>query len=389
MMCFFDILSSTAFSISKTAMPSDSGRIGARGNSVTCTAQGICVWLGFVVAMYNTSLNLFYLLSIKYGMDSKHFSEKIEPFLHLVSILSPLSVAITFAALGWILPYGNVCVGAALPAAIGITCFVSFCLLFCVFSMISICWAVRQRTNIMRRYRFRPPANCIRTSATSSSVLEEIETVKQALLYTSAFILTFTSPLLQSIRVLMNTSSPRSKFLVISTGLLYPLQGFWNFVLYIRPGVNRIRRRDPDIYLIEAIRRVVFNVRSLENGQSEGACPNEDDSNEDASIAEIVNDNLTQMPSILAEDDCRSQVRSKRRRSFVQLSSVLYQESLDDLAKDDIETASLHIFPEKLNRDTSNEDASIAEIVSDNLPQKPSILTEDASSVEIINDNSP
>ena len=52
MMSFFDVLSSTAYLISKVAMPSDSGISGAIGNSATCMAQGICIWLGLAVSMY-------------------------------------------------------------------------------------------------------------------------------------------------------------------------------------------------------------------------------------------------------------------------------------------------------------------------------------------------
>ena len=84
MMSFFDVLSSTAYLISKVAMPSDSGISGAIGNSATCMAQGICIWLGLAVSMYNSSLNLFYMLSIKYNMSPMHFSKNIEPYLHLI-----------------------------------------------------------------------------------------------------------------------------------------------------------------------------------------------------------------------------------------------------------------------------------------------------------------
>ena len=46
---FFDILVSLAWVIPRLAMPSDIGVRKAVGNSFTCTAQAICVWLGFAV----------------------------------------------------------------------------------------------------------------------------------------------------------------------------------------------------------------------------------------------------------------------------------------------------------------------------------------------------
>ena len=152
MMSFFDILASLALAISRLAMPSDIGVRGAVGNSFTCTAQGICVWLGFAVPFYNSSLNLFYLLSIKYSMNHDDFSKKIEPFLHLISISIPVSFATIFAVRGEIVPSGNVCFGNSRNVAVTLACTTSFCILFCIFSMTSICWAVAQRAKKMRSY---------------------------------------------------------------------------------------------------------------------------------------------------------------------------------------------------------------------------------------------
>lgn len=332
MMSFFDILSSTAFGIADLAMPSESGIGNAMGNSATCVAQGIFIWLGLAVPMYNTSLNLFYMLTIKYSVNPNYFSKKIEPFLHLISILVPLSIAIVFAVNGEIEPRGNVCIGTSRRTAWVMLSISSFCLLFCVFSMVSICWAVKQRANKMRSHRFRA------SLTNNSRILEEDETVKQALLYTSAFILTFIFPLVQSVSVTVIGPSARCVVFVVLTGILYPLQGFWNFALYIRPGVNKIKAGDPNRSLIEAICEVVFNVQSPTTTMLKGNV-----SYDGVSIAVNANDSLPQTPSTLEEEgDCNTIVvddrRLNRRQSFVQLASVLDEISFGDLSEDDIES---------------------------------------------------
>ena len=187
MMSFFDILASLALAISRLAMPSDIGVRGAVGNSFTCTAQGICVWLGFAVPFQNSSLNLFYLLSTNYSMKNDDFSKKIEPFLHLISISIPVSFAIIFTVRGEIAPSGNACFG---------------------------------------------------NSKECSRVMEETETRKQALLYTLVFVLTFIFPIIRAVIFIINSN--KNIVLVVLTGILHPLQEFWYFVLYIRPGVNII-----------------------------------------------------------------------------------------------------------------------------------------------------
>ena len=101
-MSIFDVLHSSAFIIGTVAVPRESGVYGAMGNSTTCLAQGFISWLGLAVPIYNNCLNLFYLLTIKYNMDSAYFTKKIEPFCHAFSILVPLSTGIAFARLDWI-----------------------------------------------------------------------------------------------------------------------------------------------------------------------------------------------------------------------------------------------------------------------------------------------
>jgi len=328
MMSVFDVMASAVFVFSTTAMTSDSGDNEAMGNSWTCTAEGVCAWLGFAVPLYNSSLNLFYLLVIKYSMTPQRFAAKIEPLLHLVSIAIPLSAAIIFAARGEITSWGNVCFTGTLASAIIVASIVSFSLLFCIYSMSSICWSVKRQAARVERYMYRRPS-----STNISTPLGENETVKQALLYTSAFILTFIGPLSQALYFIVTGAG--MKYLKIFTGIFYPLQGFWNFALYVRPGVNHIRQRDPDKSLIGAIREVVFKARPIANRQHNVS--NVDVTNGDAAYIMPGNDeNLAQVPFAITESSDSNEILANsapkmRRKSLVHIASILEQMSLDDL----------------------------------------------------------
>jgi len=253
MMSIFDLFSSTAFFTSSWA----------EGNSRSCIAQGIGIWLGGAVPLYNSSLSLYYLLTIKYGMNQQRFSNQIEPLLHLISIVLPLSAAVIAAVRGHIMPGSThrLCSTTSTIMSILIISGIAFSFLFCVFSMSSIVWSMKQRPTSLG------------SSVSTRRRMEEMETVKTAILYTSAFFITFIGLLCQEI-IKLTYRDEGSFYLTILIGISYPLQGFWNLAIYVRPGVNRIRERDKDKSLIGALREVIFPVRSNTNSQID--IPNED-----------------------------------------------------------------------------------------------------------------
>merc|ERR1740139_1178214 len=92
LMSIFDVFQSLAIVISVAAFPQESNIHGAHGNARTCTAQGFFMVLGFAVPLYNSSLNIFYVLTIRYNFSPKRFA-KFEPVLHTIAILIPLALA--------------------------------------------------------------------------------------------------------------------------------------------------------------------------------------------------------------------------------------------------------------------------------------------------------
>lgn len=84
------------------------------------------------------------------------------------------------------------------------------------------------------------------------------KTITQACLYALAFFLTYTFPFVGGIytRGMDGVDPPHAVTLL--TSIFYPLQGFWNFAFYIRPGVQRVMKSNPLRSRLGAIGDVVL-----------------------------------------------------------------------------------------------------------------------------------
>jgi len=253
----FDCLGSAAYAMTTLVFPSESNTYGALGNSSTCTIQGFFLILETTVPLYNASLSLFYLSTIRRSMHHTKFSTIVEPFLHMISILAPLTIAIIATSMGIIVPLESVC-SLSLDDPIAQTLnrvligMVASCGLICFYSMASICHYVIRRSGRMRRYSFGTAQMRLRN-------IETRDTSTQALLYASAFIITYLFPAISLMR-----KSGRSFFLEAIIKILYPLQGFWNFLLYIRPRVAQVMEEDPGKNIMGVLVQVIFHVREIE-----------------------------------------------------------------------------------------------------------------------------
>ncbi len=99
-MCAADILQYVPIALTTLPMPTDMIYINGykgliiMGNNTSCDIQGFFIYLGTLISMlYNTSLSLYYLCSIRYDMSDDDFEIHIEPFLHFVSIIPSLILA--------------------------------------------------------------------------------------------------------------------------------------------------------------------------------------------------------------------------------------------------------------------------------------------------------
>jgi hypothetical protein len=96
-LCVADILSSSVHVLSSMMAPKDLDYVvwNARGNAASCEASGFIQLFGMNMGLfYNASLCLNYLAIVRYNKKDKFIRDKIEPWMHGISVLYSLAVAI-------------------------------------------------------------------------------------------------------------------------------------------------------------------------------------------------------------------------------------------------------------------------------------------------------
>jgi len=286
-MSFLDILQSINYGLSTIPSPRSSPFAwGAIGNTTTCEIQGFIAQLCFAIPYYNGALALYYLLKIRFNMKESHIRDKVEPFMHAFALLGNLGFAITSLCLNLYNSMGNFCYLAPYPLGCaqsdGIECtrgenalifrwyFCGFWMislfLFIPCSMASVFWTVwQQERKMKRRYGFLNQPN--RSSGTEFTNGDQVrrnhsrltrisertnEVAKQGLAYVVAFFLTWMWSFILRLEDQV-TGPPNSAFLIILAQIFNPLQGFLNYLVYIRPRVSRMRKQDPNVSFLQAI----------------------------------------------------------------------------------------------------------------------------------------
>ena len=253
-----DIIQSIAYVASSAPSPAGTW-YGSIGNSITCKIQGFMVQVGFGVPCYSASLALFYLLVVGKNYQTDLFAKRIEPFCHIVSIGIPLISAIVLISLNKLGGKGTgVCwvFDAFHPRETYIVALVSggvivcICNAFVLFAMGKIVLSIRQRRLAMRRYSFR---------GREPTVLIDMEkkSLQQGLLFSMAYFFSYAPSalviLLLSFGVWGVNSGGLYNTVVILQNIFLPLHGLWNFVIYARPLVEKVRLRDPSMTISRTI----------------------------------------------------------------------------------------------------------------------------------------
>lgn len=88
-----DISTSFWLALSTWPIPRESGVQWAVGTTETCELQGFFTQIGNAGPIYNTSLSLYYLLTIRYGWKDQSIG-RIEPFLHTIPLVWGIGTAV-------------------------------------------------------------------------------------------------------------------------------------------------------------------------------------------------------------------------------------------------------------------------------------------------------
>ena len=259
-MSVFDMIGSIAFGLGPLPTPPHTvDMVGAVGNTATCAIQGMGVQLGIsVVPLYNSMLCIYFMLVAGYQVDEKVIAGSgAEIILHGIPLLYGIATAVTGLSLRlfnpnsnvcWIQPYPYNCINHAFPCtrwleslnfqlilfffAAGL--FVSLPII--VIAMSTMSWKIyRARQDFRRRF-----------GSSSLNDNNQVASVcTQAFLYVAAFLLTYLPGLLpQLIYATPWKVTSKGDFVIhVIHRFFQPLQGFWNFFIFIRPTYQRVRRK--------------------------------------------------------------------------------------------------------------------------------------------------
>ena len=294
-MSLFDLSTSIAQALGTWPMPVESGVVYAVGNEMTCNAQGFFTQLGVGAPMMNCSLTFYYLMVIGFPLISEARVLQIEWFLFGI----PLTVAFSTAIMGLPLtlynPSGLWCWISAVPGSCGNDragdgdCIrgdyawiyrwavyyapVWFCVLTITFNMAIVTylvWSMEWKDKKDKAEEVGTRKSITNSSGESDpeehakgeeeeeegeSVIPKppaeqqdeshvaSEVFWQAFYYVLAFYITWIAPTV--LRMLQTIEKPVPYYVIMLMGILLPMQGFFNFLVYIRPRIVSYQRSNP------------------------------------------------------------------------------------------------------------------------------------------------
>jgi len=248
-----DIFASVTWGIGIFLYPSFTGHPWAFGNLATCQSNGFLTQLSLSAWWYNCILSYYFLLTVLSQVRQKNYVKKWEPWMHLSVIFFPIT-AILGLLLGWYNATDDtICwitdkvirwIVAAIP--------IFFTQLSLIINNIVIYVVVRKS--------LRASEDVDGLTLVQKRLKREATTLM--FLYVAAFFVTVT-PLLvrQLFEIYFGSSYYDVKLypLMVLDSVLRPLQGFFNFFIYIKPMYTRFRvaNRDKSMYFV--LHQALFN----------------------------------------------------------------------------------------------------------------------------------
>lgn len=297
-----DIITSLAIASTTLPMPKDviyPFETPSYGTATSCNAQGLIYLFGNgFLFLVNGILHIYYLLRLRFGMDDKNFSIRVEPVLCLLSL--GISIGLTIGAFNkgdiinpsptdpFCVPYSYPmnCTKETNPDCRGesgsnrgsfhlvyrLTLGTSFCTIVIIMGLL-VDKFYRMKRKMERIINDKSKEEDESHTSSSSdqnhaALIQAVEQYKivtfQAGLYITAFFLTYAFSAMEHIRVVMGYEDTNA-ILGILRMIFQPLQGVFNLIIFVIQKIFAIRVCDPDIGLDEALRIVFFVPRAMDD----------------------------------------------------------------------------------------------------------------------------
>ena len=302
-MSCMDIMQSLAYSLSTLPSPNTSTLSNSTwpllGNSTTCSIQGFFLYTGNTgTTIYYCSLCMYYVLVVLKGMTLKSIKHRFEIYFHAIPLLFCFTCGIFLAvtenfnnaiSVCWIAPFPFACRHDVDACTRGKNAMlfrwifhgipIIICFIIILVTMICLSYKMRRQRNLMQKYQFNIPEDAILNNIsrnqhshyTSSRRPSSIETTSKtatyrALQYIAASFFTIIFTIINQIILVM--SSKYIFVLLIFQTVTNPAQGFFNFIVFIRPIVRAVQKGDPEIPLFKALCKAIISRKKEEEEES-------------------------------------------------------------------------------------------------------------------------
>jgi len=215
-------------------------------------------------------LSIYYLATVVYSKTEEMIAQKFEPFMHAYAVLPVLVCASIGASKSYFFSQSGQCwiadpclyskecdgwdgLGKGGWLAIASMIWVVINSLVTLYCMVIIYYQINNRARAMRRYsvsQASPPVPGRMEVAANDTAI-------QGLLYMSAFLLTYSWAVIIALSEFINGEGS-SHMLFILTAVFLPLQGFWNFLAYIRPRFVKLRRGHLSLSFFSTLKTIIF-----------------------------------------------------------------------------------------------------------------------------------
>jgi len=251
----FDIVSSITWAIWPFFRPSETELVWAIGNLATCQAYAFLVQLSFSAWWYNCILSYYFLLTVLSQVHQKNFVQKCEVWLHLSVLFFPVT-AITGLIRGW---YGETSCFYTDPNITVVVVLIPIA--FTYLSLIinySVIYAVVRRS-------LRPSEHGAHgASLTSKQKRLKREAATLMILYVTCFFVTASPSIVKELLYAYFGYTPDNAgtlhtLVKIFEAIFLPLQGFFNFFIYIKPKYTRFRAANPEKQMYFVLKQALLN----------------------------------------------------------------------------------------------------------------------------------
>jgi len=247
-----DMIASTVNIFSTWPIPPDSGNFLASGTTATCTAQGFFNELGnLATPLYNASLCAYYVLIIRQAWSEDRIRVRAEPFMHAIPILIALTIAIlglpftlynNSGWLCWIAKYPKGCSGSECTRGVHADIFrwVHYAIIWSAIIGVTVgMYLIYLKVKSFDR----------REAEENNEEVARMERSKKVAIQSALFVgaLYLTWSFTTVTRIYQVTTGNNSTTLLVLMAIFFPLQGFFNFLVYCRPRYLRCKSRNPNL----------------------------------------------------------------------------------------------------------------------------------------------